>query len=67
MAEDSARLLFRLKHILPRSVPYSQMKKDVSMFPTNMDIHNTSFLNDPGEIEFQMTWGKIAGIAIFCD
>lgn len=59
MAEDSARLLFRLQHIIPQSVPNSQMKKDVSMFVTKHTPASSP--DEPGEIEFQMSWGKIAG------
>ena len=62
---DSERLLFRVKHIIPRSIsstgslPFAY-KKD--------GIVGKSSGTEPGcpqDVEFQMTWGKVAGIDQF--
>ncbi|XP_032778063.1 serine hydrolase-like protein isoform X1 [Daphnia magna] len=53
MAEDPKKLLFRLQHIIPQ-----KLSPAVNVYPTEA---TTSSLHDfPMDIEFQMTWGKVA-------
>ena len=54
MANDSERLLFRLNHIIPKSL--SLINED-----TNKKANSIPVDNGPQEVFFQMTWGKIAG------
>lgn len=58
MTDDSAKLLFRMSHIIPRSLSqlasFSQVRKTEIV-----DEIISPYL--PEEVEFQMTWGKVAG------
>ncbi len=52
MANDAEKLLFRMQHIIPQQLS------------SVLNVHEketTSSHVNPMEIEFQMTWGKVAG------
>lgn len=56
MADDAEkRLMYRMQRIIPRNLNY--LASTLSP-PTTSD---KVALEDPHEIQFQMTWGKIAG------
>lgn len=61
MADDASRLLFRLQHILPRTfsicAAQSRQITQCSQSPTIEVLQH----DESQEVEFQMTWGKIAG------
>jgi hypothetical protein len=58
MASDAEKLLFRMQHIIPQQLASVAVNdKDTSSSPLNG--------NNPMEIEFQMTWGKVAGRSIY--
>jgi len=54
MATDTERIAFRLKHIIPR---LTKVKPDslTSSTPAPLKV------DEPQELEFHMTWGKVAG------
>ena len=54
MANDSEKILFRLNHIIPKSLSLK--------IKENENIGKIDATDGPQEIFFQMTWGKIAGI-----
>jgi hypothetical protein len=59
MTDDSAKieqqkLLYRLQHIIPRSL-------STSIFHNNKLQILSSKTSNPEDVEFQMTWGKVAG------
>ena len=54
-ASDQDKLLFRLHHIIPRTLQHANV-------PSSGALESPTPTNYPREIEFQMTWGKIAGI-----
>lgn len=60
MSSDEQKLLFRLQHIIPRTLataaPASAESREL------MAAVKTSTDGQPQEVEFQMTWGKVAGI-----
>lgn len=49
----SEKLLFRMQHIVPQNLKASSEFGDSVV--------------GPEEVEFPMTWGKVAGIALFFD
>ncbi len=51
--EDEQKLLFRMKHIIPRGLA----SPTISNNPNTIISSSSSF----EEIEIQMTWGKVAG------
>ena len=56
MAEEKEKItLFRLQHIIPRSLTQSAFHKN------GLTTIISSTPDCPQEVEFQMTWGKIAG------
>jgi len=59
MADSEKRLLFRLQHIIPRLSAVSALPKPMD---DSIQTPNSDGLYGPEEIEFQMTWGKIAGL-----
>ena len=59
---DSDRLRFRLEHIIPRSFSYESVKNNRA---STASIARREFSNEPEDVEFQMTYGKVAGI-YFC-
>ena len=61
MTDDSARLLFRMNHIIPRNL--SSASSIHTFIPATKN--ETNVPDGPEEVEFQMTWGKVAGIRYF--
>ena len=60
MTDDSAeierqKLLYRLQHIIPRSLSTSSFYNDKLQIPWSKTA------DGPQDVEFQMTWGKVAG------
>ncbi len=60
MTDDSAelerqKLLYRLQHIIPRSLSTS------SFYNNKLQIPSSTTSDGPQDVEFQMTWGKVAG------
>ena len=56
MSDDAEkRLMYRLQRIIPRNLNY--LASTLSPQTTSDKVA----LDDPHEIEFHMTWGKIAG------
>lgn len=58
MTDDTARLLFRMNHIIPRSLSSTPLSLNVKTKSNNGEIDSSRI---PEEAEFQMTWGKIGG------
>ncbi len=58
MATDTERIAFRLKHIIPR---LTKVKPDslTSSTPAPLKV------DEPQELEFHMTWGKVAGKPLY--
>ncbi len=61
--ENSEKIAFRLRHIVPRNF-VSSFHQSHSGSSEKAPV--VRYLNPDGseEIEFQMTWGKIAGIIV---
>jgi flagellin-specific chaperone FliS len=52
MANDAEKMLFRMQHIIPQQLSSVLNVHDKETVSSNVN---------PMEIEFQMTWGKVAG------
>ena len=61
--ENSEKIAFRLRHIVPRNF-VSSFHQSHHHSGSSEKAPVVRYLNPDGseEIEFQMTWGKIAGI-----
>lgn len=62
MTDDSAelerqKLLYRLQHIIPCSLSTSSFYNNKLQIPSS----NKTSAGGPQDVEFQMTWGKVAG------
>lgn len=55
MAEESEKLLFRLQHIIPRSLSAASSSNISS------SANKTNSVDTPEELTFQMSFGKLAG------
>ena len=58
MTDDSERLLFRMNHIIPRSLSTS-FTNSGGYSITNKGIVPPNHVFE--DVVFQMTWGKVAG------
>lgn len=56
MAENSEKLLFRMKHIIPHGLSSASQT-----IPTLTTLQQTPALDGPMDFVVEMTFGKIAG------
>lgn len=60
MSSDSDRLLFRLQHIIPRSISYAQVRNNIGINGIAPSKYSSSSCESE-DVEFMMTFGKVAG------